>query len=179
MHKGTVYIPCLLFAQWLCVCTLKDWSFYIWKLLQVQWWLITRIRRWVEGAQRLTLRRNVGQWFEKQEREEMRYSSLPWCLSGLKKCWSMERNTRVRRSFLWGVIFWEGRRVLIQAAVAEPQRVSSQSIRHLFLMGLEVGSLKLQYWLGPGLLPFRRMATFLVYLAEQRGIKEEIFCIFL
>ena len=62
----------------------------------------------------------------------------------------MERNTGVRRSFLWGVVFWEGRRVLVQAAVAEHQRLSSQNIRHLFLMGLETGSLKLWSWLGPG-----------------------------
>lgn len=63
----------------------------------------------------------------------------------------MERNPGVRRSFLWGVIFWEGRRVLVQAALAECQRWSSQSIRHLFFMGLEAESQKLQYWLGPGL----------------------------
>jgi hypothetical protein len=83
----------------------------------------------------------------------------------------MERNTGVRRSFLWGVVFWEGRRVLVQAAVAEHQRLSSQNIRHLFLMGLETGSLKLWSWLGLGQLCFRRMVIFLVYLAGQREKK--------
>lgn len=54
---------------------------------------------------------------------------------------------------MWGVIFWDGRRVLLHAAVTEQQRLGSGNVRHSFLLGLEARSLRLQYWHGPGLLP--------------------------
>lgn len=114
--------------------------------------MITGIWGWTKTALHLTLKQNIGWWFEKQERgrNEIQFSAL--VVACLEKCWTMERITGVRRSFLWGVVFWDRRRVLVQAAVAKKQRLGSQNIRHLFLMGFRPGILRLQYWHRPSLL---------------------------
>lgn len=127
--------------------------------------MITGIWGWTKTALHLTLKQNIGWWFQKQERgrDEIQFSAL--VVACLEKCWTMERNTGVRRSFMWGVIFWDGRRVLFQAAVAQKQRLGNRNIRHLFLLGFGAGILTFTVltWAWPS--TFWRMVTFLLYLS--------------
>lgn len=88
---------------------------------------VTGMWGWAQTALCLALQQNVEWWFEKQERgrNEIQFSAL--VVGRLEKCWTMERNPGVRRSFLWDIIFWDGRRVLVQTAVAEQQSLGAET----------------------------------------------------